>query len=343
MRKRILRRLLVGITLLLVPQLTTAQKITKRGTTSAKFLSIPATPRATALGGSYVAMATDASATFWNAAGLGVMQQSEVIVMHSNYFFDLNHNFVAAAFSMGAAGTWAVSINALTMPQQRVTTVADPEGINSGSWDAGSFAIGLSYGKSLTDRFSIGGTVKYIQEKIFNSSATALAIDIGTLFRTPFYGIRLGVNVSNFGQKLQIQGEDLLTQKDIDPSIKGNNESVNAFLATDKFDIPLRMQIGIAWDPLKTPNSRLTLLLDGLMPNDNNQSVNGGAELALLQETVFLRAGYQNLFLEQSENSFTVGVGFRYHTGGMALALDYAYAEKVHLNGVHQFGVSFGF
>ena len=40
--------------------------------------------------------------------------------------------------------------------------------------------------KMLTDRFSIGGSFKYIQQNIWHSTARTFAVDVGTLFETPF-------------------------------------------------------------------------------------------------------------------------------------------------------------
>ncbi len=343
MMKRIARYICLLALLPGTGQWALAQSVTKVGTTAAKFLSIPVTPRATAMGGSYVALATDASAAYWNPGGLGRMERSEITVMHSNYLLDLSFDYVAAAFVLPQGGALAISITGLTMPEQAITTIDDPEGLSSGTFGAGSFAVGLSYGRSLTDKFSIGGTAKLVQEKIYNSGASGIALDIGTLFTTPFRDIVLGVSITNFGQKLRIEGEDLLTQKDIDPTINGNNESVNAFFATDRFDLPLALKIGIAYQPYVSESSALTVVVNGYMPNDNTQSMSFGGEYAFLNNMFFLRAGYQNLFMQNNENSYTVGFGINYASQGVDLRFDYAFAEKVHLEGVHQFGLSFRF
>ena len=68
---------------------------------------------------------------------------------------------------------------------------------------------------NLTDRFSVGFNGKYIQEKIANNHAKGWALDIGTLFETP-YGFRLGTSISNFGPIMRMTGDDLLVAVDID-------------------------------------------------------------------------------------------------------------------------------
>lgn len=319
------------------------QNVTKVGTTSATFLTIPVGPRATAMGGAIVAISSDASATYWNPGALSLISEHEVHFMHSDYFADIYLNYISATFKMSSYSAIGLSVVALNMPEMAITTVDDPEGLSGARFDAGSYAVGLSYGHSLTDRFSIGATAKYITEKILNSTATSFAVDIGTVYQTPFEGIRLGVSITNFGPKMQISGEDLYVQTDIDPSIAGNNESVNATLNTDQFDLPLGLQIGLAYDPIKTEDSRLTVTVDGLHPNDNSESINLGAEYAFLNETLFLRGGYRNLFQTETENTYTMGFGIFYKTSAIKFKLDYAFAEHNYLQGIHQFGITLAY
>ena len=82
-----------------------------------------------------------------------------------------------------------------------------------------------------------------------------MAFDIGTTYETPFDGIILGVSITNFGQKMQINGKDLTTTVDIDPSNNGNNGQINTRLETDEFDLPLMLRVGLAWQPIKSGKS----------------------------------------------------------------------------------------
>jgi len=333
--------LLTALTVVLLAIMLPAQaqdNVSKVGTTSAKFLTVPMGARALAMGGAFAGHANDATATYWNPGSLGILEMNELTFMHTDYFADIGLEYISAVFPWEGFGTVGISLTSLNMAELAVTTVDDPEATSGAMFDAGSFAVGVSYGRSLTDKFSIGGTVKYISESIANSKATGIAVDIGTIFTTPFKNIRLGASIANFGQKMRISGEDLLVQKDIDPSINGNNESVNALLSTDKFDLPLNLRIGLAYDPIKTSNSRLTVAVDGLHPNDNTESVNAGAEYAMFNERFFVRGGYRNLFQDENENSYTLGFGVNYRSESMQFRFDYAYADQQHLQGIHQFG-----
>lgn len=343
MFKKISRIVLI---LCVLAQLTFAQNVSKVGTTAAKFLGIPVGAKATGMGTAFVSIADDATAIFWNPGALNLTQNPEVHISHADWFGGLSFNFGALTYPVGingSVGTVGVSYTMLSMPEERITTIDDPDGELSGKFDAGSYAVGLSYGKSLTDRFAIGGTVKYIVEKIYNSKASSFAIDLGTIYRTPFKGITLGVSISNFGPKMQMEGEDLIVQKDIDPTISGNNESINAMLLTDSFDLPLMMRIGFAWEVFQSDFNRLTFIADAMHPNDNTESVSLGAEYSFLNELFFLRGGYKNLFLENNEGRLTMGFGIRYTVNRSTMKFDYAFSEFIHLQDVHMISLGFSF
>ena len=82
--------------------------------------------------------------------------------------------------------------------------------------------------------------------------------------------------------------------------------------------------------------------LDGFHPSDNTESVSLGGEWAYRQ-AVALRAGYQNLFMEDSELGLTFGTGFRARVGDTKVRADYAWADHQRLEGTHRItvGVSY--
>lgn len=314
---------------------TSTRDVTRRGTTAAEFLSIPVGARATAMGSAITASVNDATSIYWNPAGLSQLGTGTFAVEYAQWLAEIDFNYVAVAITTGF-GTIGLGVTALTTPEMEVTTVIDQNGTGE-TFDAASYAFSLAYGRALTDRFSIGGTVKVLQERIWNSSATGVAFDLGTLFVTPFRDIRLGASISNFGTKMQIGGDDLLVIADIDPNNRGNNESNRAELRTDGFDLPLTMRIGLAGEVFRTAGSRLTLAVDALSPNNSEQYVNLGAEVGLLGDLVMLRGGYSELFLADAVRSFTLGAGLRYDFAALNLALDYAYEQQEFFDGVNRF------
>jgi hypothetical protein len=326
-----------------IPVLLQSQEVTKIGTTAAKILSIPVGSRALGMGGAFVSVADDATAMYWNPSGIARLDRSEFVFMHSTWLADIRFDFVGLVLPLGATGTIGFNVTAMTMNEMDITTEYEPEGTGE-AFSAGSFVAGVTFARNLTDNFSIGGTAKYVSEKIWNSTASGLAVDVGTLFITPFRGIRLGASISNFGQKMQIFGDDLLVQKDIDGGKAGNNESVNAYLATDKFDLPLNMRIGVSTELVNNDFSRLTLSVDAQHPNDNTESVNLGGEFSTLRNIVSLRGGIKSLGMKDREEKFAVGIGFNYFLGeGSRIRIDYAYEQFVHLKDIHQFTLGIRF
>ena len=343
MKKYRLDITLVVLILIGLPQLLQSQEVTKIGTTAAKILSIPVGSRALGMGGAFVSVADDATAMYWNPSGIARLERNEFIFMHSNWLADIRFDFVGLVFPLGTMGTIGFNVTAMTMSEMDITTEYEPEGTGE-TFSAGSFVAGVSFARNLTDNFSIGGTAKYVSEKIWNSTASGLAVDIGTIFNTPFRGIRLGASISNFGQKMQIFGDDLLVQKDIDASQAGNNESVNAYLATDKFDLPLTMRIGASTELINSDFNRLILAVDALHPNDNTESVNIGGEFSTLRNIVSFRGGLKSIGMKDREEKFTVGIGFNYFLGeGRRIRVDYAYEQFIHLKDIHQFTLGIKF
>ena len=319
-------------------------QLTKTGTTSAKFLSIGIGPRANAMGGAFTSIVDDASALYWNPAGAAALNKNEAMFTHTNLFkdLDISLNYAAIVIPTDGWGNFGVSVTTLDYGTMDVTTEYFPEGTGE-KFSASSYAFGLSYARNITENFTAGITVKYISELIFNSSANGFAFDVGTIFNTPFYGIKFSSIITNFGPKLQMTGEDLLIRHDSDPTRNGNNETVDAYYKTDKFELPLKLQIGLSKDFQFLENQRLTVAVDATHANDNAEYVNVGGELALFDELFFLRGGYKALFLKDSQEGLTLGVGLNYGLGVFSIGFDYSFQEYNFLGDTHSFGVRLKF
>lgn len=315
-----------------------AQGVKKVGTSASTFLRIPVGARALGMGSSFVSIMNDPSALFWNPSIISSVEKNALMVDHSEWLPGINFDFVGFVLPLKEFGTVGINVTVLHTEEMEVTTIDEPMGTGE-TFSASSFAVGFTYSRSLTDRFAIGGTFKYIQETIFNSSAAGFAFDVGTIYETPFAGIRLGASISNFGTKMQMTGEDLNVRVDVAPDIEGNNQSIVGKINTDEFDLPLIMRIGISGEVVNTENFRLTLSVDGINPNDNSQSLNVGGEIGLINDKVRLRSGYKDLFLDENEMGLTYGVSINEIAvlGSVLISFDYAYQDLVHLRDSNRF------
>ncbi|RMG69204.1 MAG: hypothetical protein D6715_00250 [Calditrichaeota bacterium] len=318
-----------------------AGEVTKVGTTAAPFLTISVGARALGMGGAFVGVANDASALFWNVAGIAQLHRPSIIFNHAEWLADINFDYAGLVAPLGGAGTLGASFTSLNTADMEQTTELNPEGTGV-LFSVGSFAFSLSYARKLTDKFMIGFTGKFVRETIFNSHATGVALDVGTLFQTPMPGLKLGMSITNFGTKMHMSGDDLLIQVDPDPTISGNNETINALFQTDDFDMPLLFRVGISYELVKNETHQLLLAADALHPNDNDESMNLGGEYRF-QDLISLRAGYRALFLQDSEEGFTVGAGLNTRLGSLSFRLDYAYEDFGRLNNVQKFTILLGF
>ncbi len=336
--------LLTGLAFALtVPGIASAQKVSKAGTTSAEFLQIGVGARATALGGAFVAAANDAGALYWNPAGLSHIGRGEAIATHSEWLADVNFDYLGVSIPGGTLGTFGVSLTMLNVPEMLVRTEDRQEGTGE-TFDAADMAIGLSLGRAVTDRFSVGLTAKFIQQRIWHSTATGFAVDLGTQFRTDFFGgLTIGAVLYNFGTDMRLNGRDLRTFVDPDPRQLGNNDRVPVNYELDSWSLPLNFQIGVSTHAINTRMHRLLVAVDALHPSSDYESVNAGIEYGY-QDRFFLRGGYRSLFLEDAEGGLSGGVGVHQPMFyGGEIRLDYAYRTAGRLNGVHIVGLGVTF
>ena len=299
--------------------------VSKVGITAAPFLEIGVGAKAYGMGGAFVGTADDASALYWNPSGIARLPGAEGTFVHIDWLADINFDFIGFVLPAGRIGTFGLSITSLSMDDMLVRTEDRPTGTGE-YFKTGSIAIGASYAINLTDRFSIGFTGKYLHEQIWKEVATGIAVDIGTLFTTDFHGMRIGASLSNFGTDMRMAGEDLLVYHDIDQTQLGNNDKIFAELQTESWPLPLTFQVGVAMEVIQSGVNRLTIAADAVQPTDNTESINIGTEYAM-REWIFLRAGYRNLFLKDSEEGLTFGAGAMLHFGHAKLKVDYSYAQ----------------
>ncbi len=322
----------------------TSKNVSKVGTTAATFLEIGVGATANGMGGAFVSMANDATSLYWNVAGAARLTQYEVDVVHTEWLAQTSLDYAALVLPLDEFGTIGFSFTSLSMPDMKVRTVDQPEGTGE-YFSAGDIAVGVSYARNFTDRFSVGLTAKFIQESIWHMSSSAFAVDAGTEFRTDLFGgMVIGASISNFGSSMKLSGIDTRTYSSVDPAQLGTNDQIPYSIDLDSWSLPLLFRIGVSTNAVKTDNYRWTVAVDALHPNDNYESVNVGSEFAF-KEFLFLRAGYQSLFLPDGEGglSFGVGLNSKMLFSSDVVKFDYAYRDFGRLKSVNVFSVGIKF
>ena len=163
-----------------LPREATAQD--KVGTTGMQFLEIGVSPRADGLGGAFSAIADDASAVYYNPAGMVQLENTQLMISHIDYPVDINYNFVGLVLPLRVGGVLGLGYYGLDAGQIDRTTYSFPYGDGT-TFGAKDYALSVSYGRFLTDRFSAGITAHFIHMGLADKSVEAMAFDFGLVYR----------------------------------------------------------------------------------------------------------------------------------------------------------------
>jgi len=312
---------------------------TNVGTTAAPFLEIGVGARAQAMGGAYVSIANDATAMYWNPAGIGRISGLEVAFTHVNWLLDTNFDYFGIVSAVNENFVVGVNVTVFGADEQPVRVIGLEEGTGE-FYSVQDLAASLSFALNLTDRFSLGLNAKYINQRIWHTSATGFALDAGGIYNTQFDGLQIGVSISNFGTEIQLDGRDLINA--IDPDIINEGvDKVPVNYETGSFGLPMLFRFGVSYKmPLELMDSELLVAVDLLKPNNDEENLNIGTEY-LLMEKFALRAGYQSPFLSERPGGLSLGGGLVIPTGqSLKVVIDYAYVDWGFLNSVHNFSIS---
>jgi hypothetical protein len=294
------------------------------------------------MGSAFVGVANDASALYWNPSGLAKVNGVSVAFDYTNWLADIKYNFLAASYGLGDYGTLGVSFTGSDIGDMRVTTIDEPNGTGE-TFSAKDVAISLAYAINLTDNFAIGFNPKFVSQSIWRMNATAFALDLGVQYVTPFDGIILAMSISNFGTKMRLAGNSNLVLHDLDPQSGGNNDKIPAYIETGEWSLPLNFRVGLAYQAINMDQHKLMLAMDAAHPSDDYESINLGGEY-VFSDFIAIRGGYKALFLQDSEESFSLGFGLtQLVIGNIGIRFDYAYQDFGRLTNIQKFtlGVTF--
>ncbi len=291
----------------------------RAGTAMAQFLKIGVGGRAVGMGESFVAIANDASALYWNPAGIVQFEKNQAIFSHVNWPVDVKHEFFGYVHHLGTVSAIGISITALTTDDIEETTEFQPLG--TGNFVSfGDIAFGLTYARKMTDRFSVGFTVKYFDENIAELHARNVFFDFGTYYWTGFGSSRFAVSIINFGTNVEPSGS----------FVRRDGTKVDKF---QDFSPPTIFRIGFATELLDNDEHKITTSVQLNHPNDNAENVNLGVEY-WWNRYLALRGGYR---ANVDEESFTFGGGLALPLKVFDLNLDFSYTDFGRLGNASRF------
>lgn len=314
---------------LLISPVGFASEFAPVGTAVAQFLEIGVGARAVGMGEAFTVVANDASAVFWNPACLVDANNRNLFSAYNQWPADISFAGMAYSMKLGRIGTIAVSGVYLMTDDMEVTTIELPEGTGE-MFNLTNYAVGLSYARFLTDRVSVGLTAKVVSEDYFGYGYTTWAMDLGTVYRTTFHGLKLGMSIMHFAPEVRFSG----TYYDYSES---DSTKMKKF---ETYSLPMNFRFGVSLNLLETTNHKVMIAADLIHTNNNLEQYNLGLEYSFLK-MFCLRGGYK---LTTDEGGLTFGAGIRMGLGeSLGLNADYAYSDLGILKSAHRvsLGISF--
>jgi long-subunit fatty acid transport protein len=155
----------------------------RAGISAFQFLKLGVGARGVAMGESFVAVANDASALYWNPGSLVQFSDNQVIAAHTEYVVDIKHDFLGVVYHLSEGDAVGVAFSSLHMQDMEITTETQPFGTGR-YFSFGDVSLAASYGRRMTDQFSFGATIRYVEETLDVLKMRAVMMDLGTFYWT---------------------------------------------------------------------------------------------------------------------------------------------------------------
>jgi hypothetical protein len=259
------------------------------------------------MGNSFVAVVDDATAIYWNPAGLIRAEEHQAFLSYADRF-GLGIKEQSGGIALRWRDRFRVGFGVIysSINDIKSSSELDERGrpIVDGTVSDAETALMFSSAFRVHEMFSIGVTVKLLSHELAHRVAHGYGVDFGWLLR-PLDNLTIGLNAQNINR----------------PRMKWR---VNQ----QHYDrIPANFKFGGAYVVMSTG---LTLSADVNVPDFGDITLNSGAEYSPIDELT-LRGGLAN-------TDFATGATFRVDRVG----IDYAY-QNHELGATHRFGLQFGF
>jgi hypothetical protein len=278
------------------------------GTTALNFLKTAVGARPAAMGTAFAALSDEASACFWNPAGLTDAREREVFFTHQRLIADMSQSAAAYVFDVERFKV-GVSMNYFSAGELERRAVNSVEA--EGTFSPFDMALGVSAAMRVNEMVSVGVTARWVHENLDSQTASAMLFDIGVKSRTIIPGLTAALSVRNLGTQLKFENQG--------------------------FDAPREVAVGAAYHKnLPWADGGATLVAEIVRPNDDDARLALGAEYGW-REMLYGRVGYRS-GLNNEDMSFGFGINY------MQLRFDYAFVPYVEgLGDSHRFSFNYWF
>ncbi|MCE1165802.1 MAG: PorV/PorQ family protein [Bacteroidetes bacterium] len=291
------------------------------GTAAFQFLKIGTNARGTGMGETVVAVSDDISALSYNPAGIVLFNENGVSFTHTQWFVDTRIENAAGVFHFGS-NALGLSVTSLRTEDMKVTTEVQQEGTGD-YFRFSDLAVGLTFARKMTDQFSFGATVRYVEEQLGVLKMRTVVGDLATYYRTGLGTSRFAVMITNFGGQVSPSGTAELV----------GGRTVNNF---QSFPPPTVFRVGFAFEPWMNEKNRITTSIQLNSPNDNKENFSVGAEYAY-KDFFLVRGGYK---FNVDAESFSGGIGLKFPLSFAKGSLDYSIANFSELGFAHRITLS---
>ncbi len=370
--------LLVTSFVFLLPQASFGQA----GTSAVVFLKIEPDSRAAGMGNAGVALADNASAIFWNPAGLAFQEGTEASITHSNWLPEFNaglfYEYLVAKHRVPGWGTFGAHLTYLFLGEN---DGRDEQNNPTGTFRSYDLATGLSYGVKLNERFGIGSSLRFIYSNLApgqtvgaqqTKAGISTAFDLAGLYRSrPFSmggemkgTISAGFNLANMGPKIQYsdnaQADPIPTNLRLGYAFRMDFDEFNSLTLVTDFNKDLISYSGEGEDREADPFYKAIFSSWSSVSVQTNPLSEDDAEfktLSVLDQMTIgtgleywynnqfaLRSGY---FYENPDNGnrqfLTLGAGVRVNVIGVDFSYIYALEEDSPLSNTMRFSLLVNF
>lgn len=300
-----------------------AQTTFAQGTSGAVELKIPVGPRSIAMGQAFTAVADDATAVYWNPAGLNQLGGTELTAQYDVFIETVRYDYFAAATKLGNEAALGLGVKLLsTGTEPEITGVVGNTPVTgSGTVGENYMDIDLAGAYRLSYYFDIGLTAKYINKTLSGTSASTFAADFGVMYHSPIPHLQVGLDLQNMG-----------------PGVKFDQVSD---------PLPFTVKLGIAY---KMFNDDFVVDYDLDIPTDDPYIINCIGGEYWYKDTLVGRFGYQfagsidqNQYGIGGVAGLYLGAGVKIPFMKTNIGVDYAWTNTGFLGSNHHFALDLYF